>query len=164
MTQFKIRDEDYVARIRGSFARQRFMLNIGASLKEVGPGFVEIHLPYSKELTQQHGFFHGGLIGTIADNAGGFSSFTLMKETDSILTVEFKLNIMAPANGELLISRGRVIRPGRQISVAGADVFIVRNGEESICATMLGTFMTMPDMADEPDVKKLHNNQGPRPA
>ena len=79
------------------------------TLADVGPGSVELHVSYNKNLTQQHGFFHGGVIGAIADNAGGYASFSLMAASDSILTIEYKLNIMSPADGELLISRGQVL-------------------------------------------------------
>jgi acyl-coenzyme A thioesterase PaaI-like protein len=93
------------------------------------------------------------LIGTIGDNAGGYSAFSLMAATDSVLTVEYKLNIMAPAMGELLIARGRVVRPGRMLSVCQSDIFVSTKGVEKLCATMLGTFMTMADAPDEPSVK-----------
>lgn len=154
MTEFKIRNEDFAERVRSSFSRQGFMNSLGAKLVEVEPGATEIHVPFDKHLTQQHGFFHGGVIGTIADNAGGYASFTLMEATDSVLTVEFKLNIMAPADGEMLISRGRVLRPGRRVSVSQSDVFVVRDGTEHLCATMLGTFMTLPNASDEPAQNK----------
>ena len=154
MAEFKLRNKDYAARIRASFERQHFMSLIGAQLTKVAPGGVEIQLPFRKDLTQQHGFFHGGLIGTIADNAGGYASFTLMEASDSILTLEFKLNIMAPANGNLLISRARVLRPGSRVTVSQSDIYVVRDDTEYLCATMLGTFMTMPDMSDDPSVQK----------
>ena len=112
------------------------------------PGFVEIHLPTSPDLTQQHGYFHGGAIGTIADVCGGFAAFTLMSETQSVLTVEYKLNIMAPAKGECIVGRGQVIKAGRTLSIARADIFAVREGKEHISATMLGTFMGMDDNRD----------------
>lgn len=154
MTGFKIRNEDYADRVRGSFARQGFMGALGAKLTGVGPGSVELQVPYNKDLTQQHGYFHGGVIGAIADNAGGYASFTLMAASDSVLTIEYKLNIMAPADGELLISRGRVLRPGRRVSVCQSDVFVVRDGMEKLCATMLGTFMLLPDTADQPAARE----------
>ncbi len=150
MPAFEVRNNDYANRIRQSFARQGFMATLGAKLTNVDAGMVEIQVAYRADLSQQHGFFHGGVIGTLADNAGGYASFTLMKATDSILTVEYKLNIMAPANGDLLISRGRVLRPGRRITVSQADVFVERQGVEHLCATMLGTFITLPDTPDVP--------------
>ncbi|GBE25439.1 hypothetical protein BMS3Bbin02_01725 [bacterium BMS3Bbin02] len=150
MTNFTIRNEDYAERVRRSFARQGFMGFLGASLTDVAPGRVEITVPFDAQLAQQHGYFHGGVVGTIADNAGGYSSFTLMAPSDSVLTVEYKLNLMAPSDGETLIARGTVIRPGRRLTVSRADVFVVRNGVENLCATMLGTFMTLENTSDDP--------------
>ncbi len=151
MSKFIVHNKDYAARVRESFARQGFMNYLGAEITNVGPGTVEIEVPFSKNLAQQHGFFHGGVIGTIADNAGGYSSFTLMAATDSVLTVEYKLNIMSPAIGDKLIARGRVLRPGKQITTSQSDIFVVRDGKEKLCATMLGTFMTMKNASDEPE-------------
>ncbi len=148
--KFKIRNENFANRVRESFDRQGFMDFLGASLVEILPGRVEIQVPYRKELSQQHGYFHGGLIGTLADNAGGYSAFTLMEATDSVLTIEYKLNIMAPALGQMLIARSRVLRPGRRVTVCQSDIFTRQDGAEKLCATMLGTFMTLADTADAP--------------
>ena len=101
----------------------------------------EIELPYSDAVSQQHGFFHGGVIGTIADSAGGYAAFGLMDAEDGILTVEYKLNLMAPADGDLLIARGRVVRPGRTLTVARAEVGVVKDGVEVACAAMQQTLM-----------------------
>ena len=150
MSQFIVHNQDYATRVRESFARQGFMRYLGAKITNVGPGTVEIEVPFSKNLAQQHGFFHGGVIGTIADNAGGYSSFTLMAATDSVLSIEYKLNMMSPANGDKLIARGKVIRPGRNITTSTSDIFVVQDGEEKLCATMLGTFMTMKNTSDTP--------------
>lgn len=90
MSEFKTRNDDFVARTQNSFARQNFMARLGASLHDVGAGSVETRLPYDEGLTHQHGHFHGGVIGTIADNAGGYAAFSLMAKTDSVLTVEYK--------------------------------------------------------------------------
>ena len=98
VAEFTIRNEDYAERVRGSFERQPFMKMIGAELMEISPGCVEIVVPFSDDVTQQHCFFHDGLFGTIGDNAAGCSAFTLMAAADSVLTVEYKLNIMAPAH------------------------------------------------------------------
>ncbi len=125
------------------------MDRLEASLHNVGAGSVEIRLPYDEGLTQQHGYFHGGVIGSIADSAGGYAAFTLMAKTDSVLTVEYKLNIMAPAKGEMLIACGQVLRPGRRVTVCRADVYSVDDGNKTLCATMLGTFMVLPDTSDE---------------
>ncbi len=150
MSKFTIRNEDYAARTRASFTRQQFMETLGARITELDAGFCELQLPYAKNLTQQHGYFHGGVIGTLADNAGGYAAFTLLKPADSILTIEYKLNIMAPANGELLIARGQVLRPGRRVTVAHTDLFSVKDGIETHCATSLATLMVLADTPDDP--------------
>lgn len=140
---FTPRNPDYEARVRDSFARQTFMTTLGAELVEVAPGRVTIRLAHRPELGQQHGFFHGGVVGTLADTAGGYASFSLFGAEDSVLTVEYKINLMAPAAGEALVVRGEVLRSGRTLTVARADVLAVADGVEKACATMLGTFMTL---------------------
>ena len=141
-------DPDFEARVRDSFSRQSFMATIGAELVVVGPGTAEIHVPFRPDLCQQHGLFHGGLIGTAADNAGGYASYTLMPAENSVLTVEYKLNLMAPAQGEALAARAQVLRAGKRITVCRADVFVVNEGAEKLCATALGTFMTLENASD----------------
>ena len=106
---FKPLDSNYEKKVRESFSRQRFMNFIDAKLIEVKPGYCEIHLPYKKDLSQQHGFFHAGIIGTVADNSGGYAAYSLMAADSSILTVEYKMNLIAPGDGDLLIGRGQVI-------------------------------------------------------
>lgn len=133
----------YAQRVRDSFARQGVMNFLGAALAQVEPGFCEIRLPFKPELSQQHGYFHGGIIGTVADSAGGYAAFSLMPEDAGVLTVEYKLNLLAPGDGELLIARGQVIRPGRSLVVSRADVTVVKQGRETLCATLLQTLMTM---------------------
>ena len=150
MANFETRNPQFAQRVKDSFDRQGFMAHLGARIEDIKAGQVEIHVPFAKHLSQQHGFFHGGLIGTIGDNAGGYSAFSLMAATDSVLTVEYKLNIMAPAMGECLIARGRVLRPGKTLNVCQSDIFVSTRGVEKLCATMLGTFMTMADAPDEP--------------
>lgn len=140
---------DYVARVHDSFKRQAFMGYLNARLGEVAPGAVDIELDHRAELCQQHGFFHGGVVGTLADVSGGYASFSLMGENDSVLTVEYKLNLMAPAQGEKLIARGRVIRAGRQLIVSRSDVFAVAAGVEKPCAALLGTFMVMTNFPED---------------
>src|SRR5690349_13792470 len=101
------------------------MAFLGAELARVEPGLVEIALPYRAELTQQHGFFHGGIVSTIADTAGGYAAFTLFPADASILTVEYKINLVAPADGERLVARGRVLKPGRTLTVCEFEVAAV---------------------------------------
>jgi uncharacterized protein (TIGR00369 family) len=108
----------------------------------------EIELPYSDAVSQQHGFFHGGVIGTIANSAGGYAAFGLMDAEDGILTVEYKLNLMAPADGDLLVARRQVVRAGRTLMVARAEVGVVKNGVEVACAAMQQTLMRIVGRAE----------------
>ncbi len=139
------KDEDFVTKVKDSFARQKFMTHINASLYKVEPGFCEIHVPYDVRLTQQHSFFHAGIVGTIADNASGYAAFSLMDKNSSILTVEFKLNLIAPADGELLIGRSQVLKYGKTLTICRADVFIVKDGVEKLCAASQSTLIELPN-------------------
>lgn len=142
MTDFKAHDKHFARRVRESFSRQGVMDYLGAVLADVGAGRCEIHLPYHDGLSQQHGFFHGGIVGTIADSAAGYAGYSLMPADSSVLTVEYKMNLLAPADGELLIARGAVIKAGRNLVIAKADVGVVKAGREKPCATLLQTLMT----------------------
>jgi uncharacterized protein (TIGR00369 family) len=147
-TGFEPRDPDFDARVRASFVRQAFMNLLGARLLRVAPGAVEIELPLRRELEQQHGFAHAGAAWSIADSAAGYASHSLMAADQGVLTVELKINLLAPAKGERLIARGRVERAGRRLTVARADVYAVAGAEETHVATALGTFMAMNGLAD----------------
>jgi len=146
---FEPRDPDFETRVRVSFARQKFMDLIGAKVVSVAPGVVELALPVRCELEQQHGFVHAGAAWSIADSSAGYAAQSLMAADDGVLTVEFKINLLAPAEGEMLIARGRVERAGKRITVARSDVFAVSGGEERAVATGLGTFMTMSGLGDK---------------
>jgi len=146
---FEPSNPDFEARVRASFARQRAMALIGARMVRVEPGRVDIELPVHDDLGQQHGYVHGGVVGMIADSAGGYAAFTLMPADASVLTVEFKMNMLAPAAGELLIARGEVLKPGRSISVVRADVWARRGARETRVAAMQQTLMVMDGMPDE---------------
>ena len=148
MADFKTYNPDFEAMLRSSFAKQGIMTHIGAEMGAVSPGHCEIRLPYSDDVSQQHGFFHGGVVGTIADSAGGYAAFSLMAAGDGILTVEYKINLIAPADGEMLIARGEVVRPGRSLSVTRAEVFSVKEGKEVPCAIMQQTLMRIVGRAD----------------
>ncbi len=150
MTEFKPKNPDFERIVRDSFARQGFMGTIGAEMILVEPGRTEIALPYSDGIAQQHGYFHGGAIGAIADSAGGYAAFTLMPDGTTGLTVEYKLNIVAPGKGERLIARGHVVRPGRTLTVTRADVFAVTGDEETLCAIMQQTMMCLAPSPDRP--------------
>lgn len=143
MTPFEPRDPDFERRVRESFARQRVMETMGATLLRVAPGEVEIALPFREELTQQHGFLHAGVVTTIVDSACGYAALSLMPPGAGVLTIEFKLNLLAPAAGARLIARGRVTKPGRTINVCAGDVFAEQDGREKLVATMLATVMTI---------------------
>jgi uncharacterized protein (TIGR00369 family) len=143
VTGFDSRNPDFERDVRDSFARQAFMNRLGAELLLVEPGRTEIALGYDESLSQQHGYFHGGVIGTLADNAGGYAAFSLMPAGMTVLTVEYKLNIVAPGKGERLVARGQVLRPGRTLIVTRSDVFAVDGGVEKLCATSLQTTMCL---------------------
>ncbi|HUJ00245.1 MAG TPA: PaaI family thioesterase [Usitatibacter sp.] len=138
---FSPEDPEYESRTRASFARQGIMAHLGAVLDAVEPGRVTIGLPFRAELSQQHGFFHAGVISTIADSAGGYAAFTLFPADSAVLTVEFKVNLMAPADGERAIAVGEVIRSGRSVTVCRLDAWVERAGRRTHCATGLQTMM-----------------------
>ena len=150
--QFTPLNPDFAARVRDSFVRQAAMQLIGAELTRVDPGQVTIELPVRDDLGQQHGFVHGGVVGMIADSAGGYSAFTLMPADASVLTVEYKINMLAPAQGERLIARGAVVKPGRTLSIVRADVYALAGVKETLIAAMQQTLMVMHGMSDEPRV------------
>ena len=149
MSGFQPRNPDFEARTRESFGRQRFMETLGVELSVVEPGHVEMRLPYREELGQQHGFFHGGVIGALADNVGGYAAFTMLDAKDSILTVEYKMNIVSPGRGEALIAIGTVIKPGRRLIICEARIYTENDGKRALCATALCTLMPMENMSDD---------------
>jgi uncharacterized protein (TIGR00369 family) len=119
------------------------MATVGASIERVDPGTVIIAMPANASLTQQHGYLHAGIIATIADSACGYAALSLMPEDAAVLSIEFKTNLLAPADGERFVARGKVIKPGRTIMVCEATVHAVRNGAEKLVATMTGTMMVV---------------------
>jgi uncharacterized protein (TIGR00369 family) len=150
MSSFTPKDGDFAARVRDSFARQTVMDLIGARLVRVAPGEVEIELPFRADLCQQHGFFHAGVTSTIADSAAGYAGYSLFAADASVLTVEFKINLLAPADGELLRAVGRVVKPGRTLTVTEAEVSVVKNGAEKPCARLTQTLMCLAGRPDMP--------------
>lgn len=136
-------DPRFADRVRESFDRQNVMHLIRASLPVVEHGHTEIHLPHWEGVEQQHGFVHGGIVGTIADSAAGYAAMTVVPANASVLTVEYKMNLMAPADGEKLIARGAVVRPGRTLIVTKAEVFAINDDKETLCALMQQTIMVM---------------------
>src|SRR4026208_97631 len=142
---------NFAARVRARSARQRAMALIGASLTLVEPGHVEIELPYREDLTQQKGYVHGGIVGMIADSACGYAAYTLMPATSSLVTVEYKINLLSPAVGERVLARGEVVKPGRTLTVARAEVYARQGGRMVQVAAMQQTLMTLPDTPDTPE-------------
>jgi uncharacterized protein (TIGR00369 family) len=147
MPAFEPQDPEFEKRVRASFARQRVMQAIGASLTRVSPGEVEIALPFREEFTQQHGFLHAGVITIIADSACGYAAYSLMPADAAVLTVEYKVNFVSPAIGDRMIARARVTKAGRTVTVCASDVSAVSDGGEKLVATMLATLMTVRERA-----------------
>lgn len=140
---FAAPDPGFEARVRDSFAQQVMMRTLGAELVAVRAGEVEIALPFRRDLTQQHGYLHAAAVTAIADSACGYAAFTLMKPGSEVLSVEFKVNLLAPAEGELLIARGRVLRAGRTLTVCEASGLMRKGGGENAVAHMVGTLMAL---------------------
>jgi uncharacterized protein (TIGR00369 family) len=139
-----VADADFEDRVRDSFKRQNAMTTIGAELTRVTPGMVEIEMDFSDKLTQQHGFLHAGVISTAMDSACGYAAYTLMPENAAVLTIEFKVNLLAPGKGERFLFRGAVTKPGRTIIVADGQAYAFGvDGEAKLIATMTGTMMTV---------------------
>jgi uncharacterized protein (TIGR00369 family) len=148
---FPATDPDFARRVRASFARQTIMTTFGAQMTQVAPGEVEITMPFRADLTQQHGFLHAGVITTIVDSACGYAALTLMPPDSGVLTVEYKVNFVAPAAGERFVARGRVTKPGRTLTVCAGDVFARQDGQDRLVATMLTTMMAIRDRANISD-------------
>lgn len=129
--------------VRTSFAAQRVMNLIGASMTLIEAGAVDITLPYREDLTQQNGFIHAGIITTIADSACGYSSYSLMPEGSDVLSVEFKINLLKPAKGEKFLAEGRVLRAGKILTVARCDVFAFQGDDKNVIATMQATLIRL---------------------
>lgn len=130
-------------RIRRTFTRQLIMGTIGATMTEVSEDHVEIRMPFNAAYAQQHGFLHAGIVSTLVDSANGLAALTLLPEDAAILAVEFKVNFVAPAEGESFVARGRVLKSGRTLSVCSGDVHALVDGEERLVATMMSTCMAI---------------------
>lgn len=144
-------DPDFEARVRRSFEKQRVMQTMGVTIERIAPGEVDLKLPFREDLTQQHGFLHAGVITTVADSACGYAALTLMPPGAAVLSIEFKVNLLAPAKGEAIVARGRVVKAGRTVSVVHGDVFALDGGQEKLVSTLVGTMMVVqnrPGLAD----------------
>jgi uncharacterized protein (TIGR00369 family) len=145
VTTFTAQDPEFESRVRTSFEKQRFMATIGARLARVAPGEVDIELSTRDDLVQQHGFLHAGVLASAADSACGYAALSLMPPGAAVLSIEFKINMLAPAAGDRIVARGRVIRAGRTVTVCWGEVTSYsKDGEKSV-ATMVATMMTVRD-------------------
>jgi uncharacterized protein (TIGR00369 family) len=137
------------ARIQASFDRQGLMRHLGARLAHIAPGRVVITLPSRPEVTQQHGYFHAGATSAIADSAGGYAAFTLFPEDTSVLTVEYKINLLAPAVGDHIEAVGTVLKPGRTLTVCQLEVFAVQDGQRKLVAAGQQTLICVQDRTEQ---------------
>jgi len=141
---FQPANPDFRQRCLDSFARQPFMTHLGGRMVEVAPGYCVAEIPVRPELTQQHGFVHGGVLASLADANAGYAAFSLMPADSAPLTVEYKLNIVRPGGGKLVRGKATVVKPGRTLNVVQSDVYNVdEEGTEILCVTSLQTVMTM---------------------
>lgn len=139
--------QDIACRVKDSFDKQGAMSTIGAKLTLIEPGAVDISLDWAQGLTQQHGFLHAGMVSTALDSACGYAGLTLMPADAAVLTIEFKINLLAPAKGQYFRMEGRVIKPGRTITVTEGKAFAIDAGKEKLIATMSCTLMCLQDRA-----------------
>jgi uncharacterized protein (TIGR00369 family) len=148
MSLFKPKDRFFETRVWDSFGRQEAMRTLAIEIALLEPGEITLTMPYVAAYTQQHGFVHAGILATALDSACGYAAFSLMPEDAAVLTVEFKLNLLAPARGDRFVFRGKVVKSGRTITVCEAYAFAISGGEEKLIATMSGTLMALFDRAD----------------
>ncbi len=141
--EFLPRYQGFESKVRESFARQQFMATIRAELVRVAAGEVDIELPHDLRLTQQHGFLHAGVVAAAVDSACGYAALTLMAAEAEVLTVELKINLLEPASGQRFLARGRVLRPGRTLTVCHGEAVAVNDGAETTVATLLTTMMAV---------------------
>ena len=143
---FEPQDVDFDNRVRASFARQQVMQTLGIDIVRLAPGEIELAMAYNAAYTQQHGFIHAGILSTAMDSACGYAAFSLMPPDAAVLTVEFKINLLAPAAGERFLFGGRVIKPGKTLTICEAQAFAVTDkGGQRLIATMTGTLMAIYD-------------------
>jgi len=138
------KDPAYETRVRESFNRQTHMATLGATIAFLAPGEVHLVFPFAAQFCQQNGFMHAGAIASIADSANGYAAYTLAPPETDVLAVEFKINLLAPGRGEGFLACGRVLRPGRTLTVCQADVFATEATERTLIATMLSTIIVRP--------------------
>jgi uncharacterized protein (TIGR00369 family) len=154
------KDSAYEARVRESFSRQSHMASLGAAIVFISPGEVHLAFPFAAQFCQQNGFMHAGAIASVADSANGYAAYTLAPPDTDVLAVEFKINLLAPARGAEFLACGRVLRPGRTLTVCQADVFTAGAAERTLIATMLSTIIVRPRSSG--DLEPSFNSAVPR--
>lgn len=150
MNAFNPRDPHWEARVRESFARQTFMTLIGGEIASLAPGACSVALRARPDLCQQRGFLHGGVTTALADTAAGYSAYSLMPAGSAPLTVELKINLMSPAVGERFVAKGRVLRPGRTLTIVEVDVDAEAGAQSKLIARMLATMICLENTSDAP--------------
>jgi len=143
MPKLELLDPDFESRVRASFDRQGAITSIGARLVSLIPGEARIEMPFNSSFTQQDGFLHAGIVTTIVDSACGYAAYTLMPAGSRVLTVEYKVNFLSPAKGEKFIAIGKVVKPGRTLTVCSGEVLAYENNEEKHVAIMQATMITI---------------------
>ena len=141
--RFEPKDPQYADRVRASFVRQDAMRTIGATMVSVEPGVVVIEMPWAQALTQQHGFLHAGMVATGLDTACGYAGFSLMPADAAVLTVEYKINLLAPAQGQRFRMVGEVVKPGRTLTNVEGKAYAIDGDREKLIATMNATLMAL---------------------
>lgn len=143
MAQFEPKNPDYDARVRDSFNRQKVMQTMGISIAELSPGHIVLEMAHQDALTQQHGFLHAGIVSTALDSACGYAGFSLMPVEAAVLTAEFKINLLNPADGEQFRFVADVVKPGRTLTICEGRAYAIKGGDEKLVATMTGTLMAL---------------------
>lgn len=154
MSRLAASNPDFEAVVRESFSRQAFMAHVGAEMVSIEPGYCVLETLKEECLTQQHGFFHGGLVVTLADSAAGYAAYSLFPENSTVLTVDLKTNFLNPANGDNLIAEAEVVSEGDMIYHVKADVYSEVKGEKTLCLTGVFTMMCLRGKADNQSMKK----------
>lgn len=142
-SKFTATDVGYRNKVAESFQRQEVMKTLNVSILDIRPGEIEIEFPYQKSLTQQHGFIHAGIVSTVLDSACGYAAFTLMPEDAAVLTIEFKINLLSPAQGDRFRAVGKVKKAGKNITVTEGELFAITKDGEKLVASMVGTIMAV---------------------
>lgn len=144
MDEFRVSNPDFIQIVKMSFSKQGLMRHLGSTIDVIEPGHVSITMPFSDDLTQQHDYYHAGSLTSIVDSACGYAALTLMPPNTEVLTIEFKVNFVAPAIGDRVVAHGRVVKPGSTVTVCQGEVVAIQDGSEKLCALMQATMLCRP--------------------